>query len=115
MTTMTLETKPVPLSADANNVLRVGGTRVPLDRVVYAFNEGASAEEIVMRYSTLELADVYAVVAHYLNHKAEVDNYLDERRNQAAHIREEVEQRSPQDGIRARLLARRDDREPDAA
>ena len=112
---ITLETKPVPLTADAHGVLRVGSTRVPLDRVIYAFNEGASAEEIVMRYSTLDLADVYAVVAHYLNHKAEVDRYLDERREQAARVRAEVERRFPPDGIRARLLARRDNREPDAA
>ena len=111
---ITLETKPVPLTADAHGVLRVGSTRVPLDRVIYAFNEGASAEEIVMRYSTLDLADVYAVVAHYLNHKAEVDGYLDERREQAARVRAEVERRFPPDGIRARLLARRDNREPDA-
>ena len=112
---ITLETKSVPLTADAHGVLRVGSTRVPLDRVIYAFNEGASAEEIVMRYSTLDLADVYAVVAHYLNHKAEVDRYLDERREQAARVRAEVERRFPPDGIRARLLARRHDREPDAA
>ncbi len=112
---ITLETKPVPLIADAKGVLRVGSTRVPLDRVIYAFNEGASAEEIVMRYSTLDLADVYAVVAHYLNHKAEVDRYLDERREQAARVRAEVERRFPPDGIRARLLARRDNQEPDAA
>lgn len=115
MMTLTLETKPVPLAADSNGVLRVCGTRVPLDRVIYAFNEGASVEEIVMRYSTLDLADVYAVVAHYLNHKTEVDRYLDERQGQAARIREEVERRFPQDGIRARLLARRSDREPTAA
>ena len=115
MTTLTLETKPVPLAADAHGVLRVGGSRVPLDRVVYAFNEGASAEEIVMRFSTLDLADVYAVIAYYLDHKAEVDAYLAERQQQATRTREIVELRSPQDGIRERLLARRADREPHAA
>lgn len=112
---LTLETKPVPLAADAHGVLRVGSTRVPLDRVIYAFNEGASAEEIVMRYSTLDLADVYAVVSHYLNHKAEVDRYLDERQEQATRVRAEVEQRFPSNGVRARLLARRNDQEPSAA
>ena len=104
---LTMETKPVPLTADAHGVLRVRSTRVPLDRVIYAFNEGASAEEIVMRYPTLELADVYAVIAHYLNHKAEVDRYLGKQRGQAARVRAEVERRFPPDGIRERLLARR--------
>lgn len=32
--------------ADADGVVRVGGTRVTLDTIVFAFEEGATAEEI---------------------------------------------------------------------
>ena len=35
---MSQTTTTVPLSADEAGVLRVAGTRVPLDSVVYAFN-----------------------------------------------------------------------------
>ena len=88
-------------------MLRVGKTRVPLDTVVYAFSQGASAEEIVMSYPTLELGDVYAVINYYLHDRAEVDAYLSHRAAEASRIKEENEKRCPQNGIRARLLARR--------
>jgi len=85
----------------------VGKTRVPLDTIVYAFNEGASVEEIVMSYPTLDLPDVYAVVNYYVHNRSEVDQYIQEREAEAAQIREENEKRFPQAGIRARLLTRR--------
>jgi len=103
---LVIQAPPVPLRTDQDGVVRVGKTRVPLDTVVYAFNEGASAEEIVMSYPTLELADVYSVVNYYLHNQTEVDAYISERQTEAARIREENEQRFPQKGIRARLLAR---------
>ena len=87
--------------------MRVGTTRVPLDTVVYTFNQGASPEEIVMRYPTLDLGDVYAVVNYYLHRRAEVDAYLSRRDADSARIRGENERRFPQENIRARLLARR--------
>ena len=104
---LVIEAPPVPLRTDECGVLRVGKTRVPLDTVVYAFNQGASAEEIVMSYTTLDLGDVYAVVNYYLHNRTEVDAYLSQREAESACVREENEKRFPQDGIRARLLARR--------
>jgi uncharacterized protein (DUF433 family) len=104
---LVIEAPPVPLKTDAQGVVRVGKTRVPLDTVVYAFNQGASAEEIVLSYPTLELADVYAVVNYYLHNRPEVDAYLSQREAESARIKEENEKRFPQNGIRARLLARR--------
>lgn len=104
---LVIEAPPVPLRTDATGVLRIGKTRVPLDTVVYIFNQGASPEEIVMSYPTLTLIDVYAVVNYYVHNRDEVDRYISEREAEAAHIREENEKRFSQAGIRARLLARR--------
>jgi hypothetical protein len=87
--------------------MRVGNTRVPIDTVVYAFNQGATPEEIVMSYTSLELGDVYAVVNYYIHNRADVDAYLSKREAEATQIRAENEKRSPQEGIRARLLSRR--------
>ena len=47
---------PPPLLVDADGVVRVGQTRVTLDTVVTAFLEGATAEEIVEQYPSLQLA-----------------------------------------------------------
>lgn len=104
---LVIEAPPVPLRTDEHGVLRVGKTRVPLDTVVYAFNQGASAEEIVMSYPSLELGDVYAVVNYYLHNRTEVDAYLSQREAESSRIRNENEKRFPPKGIRARLLARR--------
>ena len=37
---LTIDAEPVPLQADADGVVRVGGTRVTLDTIVVAFQQG---------------------------------------------------------------------------
>lgn len=96
----------VPLRVDQDDVVRVGGTRVTLDTVVTAFEQGATAAEIVDRYSVLSLADVYLVLGYYLHHRTEIETYLQARQQQAAEVRRQNEARFPSDGIRERLLAR---------
>jgi uncharacterized protein (DUF433 family) len=57
----------------------VAGTRISLDSVVCAFNRGESPEQILEGYPLLgSLARAYGAVAFYLDHKAEIDKYLDE-------------------------------------
>ena len=99
--------EPLPLTTDDHDVVRVGNTRVTLDTVVYAFQDGATAEEIVHQYPSLHLADVYGVVAYYLRHKMEIDVYLERREQQAIELRALHEARYNSVGIRERLLARR--------
>lgn len=105
--TLPLMADPLPLHTDRHGVIRVGGTRVPLDTVVYAFNEGCTAEEISLRYPTLELADIYSVISYYLHHRDEVDGYLKEREREAEELRLKIEAQFDSRGIRERLLARR--------
>jgi len=96
-----------PLSPDADGVIRVGKTRVTLDTVIAAFNEGASAEEIVQQYPGVTLAEVYATVAYYLLHQADVDAYLRTGELAADQVQAENEKRFNPIGVRDRLLARR--------
>ncbi|GIL11330.1 MAG: hypothetical protein BroJett038_00500 [Chloroflexota bacterium] len=49
----------VPLQTDESGTIRVGGTRVLLDLVIFAFRQGATPETIVEQYPSLALADVY--------------------------------------------------------
>jgi uncharacterized protein (DUF433 family) len=104
---MTISAEPIPVATDDSGVIRVGGTRVSLDSVVYAFADGSTPEEIVQQYPTLDLADVYAVITYYLKHREEVEGYLQIREAQRAEIRNEIESRFDPRGVRARLLARR--------
>jgi uncharacterized protein (DUF433 family) len=105
--TETLVAKPPPLRLDADGVMRVGGTRVTLDTVVGAFEDGASPEEIVWAYDSLNLADVYAVIGYYLHNREEVEEYLRARSELAQEVRRLNEARSPMAGVRERLLARK--------
>lgn len=106
---VTLETwtEVLPLRTDADGVVRISGTRVTLDTVVEAFNEGATAEEISSQYSSLDLADIYAVIGYYLRHREEMTAYLDRRRGEVADVRREIERRFDPRGLRERLLALR--------
>ena len=100
-------TELIPLTTDADGVIRVTGTRVPLDPIVASFESGATAEEISHRYPSVALADVYSVIAYYLRHDAEIRTYLDRRKRQAGDVRAENERRFDPTGLRGRLVARR--------
>lgn len=99
--------EPVPLRIEADGTVRVGKTRVTLDILVGAYNMGYSAEKIARSYSTLQLADIYAVLSYYLRHREEVDAFLREREAEAEELRRKIEELCPPDGFRERLLARR--------
>ncbi|MFN3761659.1 MAG: DUF433 domain-containing protein [Anaerolineae bacterium] len=104
--TLAIATETVPL-VTVDGVIRIGKTRVTLDTVVSAFLDGATPEEIVHQYPSLDLADVYSVIAYYLRWRDEVDVYLRQRQEQAEEIRKQNEARFDPSGIRERLLARR--------
>jgi uncharacterized protein (DUF433 family) len=100
-------TEVIPLEVDPDGTVRVGKTRVTLDTVIAAFTEGATAEEIVQQYPSLQLADVYHVIGYYLRRPSEVDAYLQQRRAQADAVRQQNEARFDPHGVCDRLLARR--------
>jgi uncharacterized protein (DUF433 family) len=105
---MPIQALAVPLYDDGQGGLRIAGTRVLLERIVHAFQDGATPEGIVQSYDTLPLADVYVVLAWYLRHKAEVEDYLRKRAEVAEAIRRMIETKQPDRAeLRARLLARR--------
>jgi uncharacterized protein (DUF433 family) len=105
-------TATVPLFTDPHGAIRVLGTRVTLDSIITAFRAGATAEEIAQQFPTVALADVYLIIAHYLNYTSEVDEYLFQRQAEAAALKREVELRLDPVGVRARLLARRNAPQP---
>ena len=98
---------PVPLRVDETGTIRVGPSRVTRELVVSRFDQGESPEEIVSGFPSLQLADVYAVVTYCLQHRPEVEAYLQEQQRRAAKVRKLIEARFDQHGLREKLLARR--------
>jgi uncharacterized protein (DUF433 family) len=104
----TVQAEAPPLYEDAAGALRIGDSRVLLELVIRAFQDGATPETIVQRYSTLALRDVYTVIGYYLRHSSEVEEYLTRRERKAEEVRQRIESQQGDLGeIRARLLARR--------
>lgn len=87
--------------------MRLAGTRVSLDSVVYAFVEGATPEEIAQSFPTLDLAAIYSVIGYYLQNRAEVEQYLARRAVEREEIKRETEALFNPLGLRERLLARK--------
>lgn len=104
--TLTLERQTIPLTEDQHRVMRVGQTRVTLETVIHAFEQGHTAEEIVSHYPALKLADVYAVIAYYLNHRAEVHAYLQQQEAAAKKVWTQLEAKTEYQSFRERLIAR---------
>lgn len=103
----TVVTEQIPIATGMDGVMRVRGTRVTLDSLVFAFQEGATAEEIAQQFPPVSLADVYQMIGYYLRHAEDLEPYFARRRSEAAETRRMNEARWPADGIRERLLARR--------
>lgn len=106
---LNINAEPVPLYPDADGAIRVGESRVTIETVVRAFQEGSGAEDIVSAYPTLDLADVYTVIGYYLRHKEDINAYIEEREKEADELEKEIRDAQPvDDGLRAKLLARRE-------
>ena len=103
----TLIAEPPPLYVADEGVVRVTGTRISLDTVIGAFQNGCTAEQIAYKYSSLNLADIYAVISYYFRHRQAVEAYLAQQRQETKDARQEVEERFSPTGVRERLLARR--------
>jgi uncharacterized protein (DUF433 family) len=111
--TLTLQADPVPLQMDEHGTIRVANSRLTLDVLIEEYEAGASPEAIVQGFDTLQLADVYAVLAYYLRHRDEVATYLCRREEEAEEIRQKLHSEGMTwPGARETLLSRRVEGEP---
>lgn len=98
----------LPLKKNAGEeIIRVGGTRVSLDTIIYSFKDGQTPEEIVQQYPVLDLPDVYQIIAYYLKNEQEVIDYLEEREKEAKELRARNEKEFDLKEVRSRLLTRK--------
>ncbi len=106
--TLVLKSEKPPLREDETGAIRVGNSRVLLEIVIRAFQDGASPESIVSQYSTLTLSDTYGAIAYYLKNKNAVEEYLDKREELAESVKQRLEAIQPDlSQIRSRLLSQK--------
>jgi uncharacterized protein (DUF433 family) len=103
-----LEKEAPPLKEDQSGAIRIGRSRVLLELVIHAFQDGASPESIVQRYPTLSLSDTYSTIGYYLRHQEEIQHYLQHREQVAEVVREKISGiQADAAEIRVRLLAQK--------
>jgi uncharacterized protein (DUF433 family) len=95
-----------PFSWDEVGGIRVGSSRVTLDSLLASYHNGATPEEIAIQFSVLRLEDIYTTIAYYLNHRQEIDSYLEQRSQQAQQLRQQLSQEHNLVDLRQRLLTR---------
>jgi uncharacterized protein (DUF433 family) len=101
------EVVSIPLETNQQGVIRVKGTRVSLDSILHAYyNEGATAEEIVLRFPTCTLENIYTIISWALNNPDFVSEYLALQAARRDQLEEEIKQKYPPNGLRERLLSR---------
>jgi hypothetical protein len=64
-------------------------------------------EEIVEQYPAISRGQIHAVIAYFLAHTSEADDYLRIRGRRVAEVRQANQRRFDPAGISARLMARR--------
>src|SRR5258706_15166965 len=102
-----LESKQsVPMSAAEDGTIRIGNTRVSLESVVLHYEQGATAEEIVLRFPALRLADVHSCLAYYLNHHDELHEYMTRQQKNAQELQGRFAADPAQQRGRARMRER---------
>lgn len=97
----------IPLTRWADGSIRLGNTRVLLEMVISAFNEGSTPEEIVISYPTLKLAEVYGTITYYLENRTQIDAYIAQRTTEADQLWATIETDENQKSLRKKLLARK--------
>jgi hypothetical protein len=79
MPELKFESERPPLRVDPDGSIRIAKSRVLLPVLINAYRDwGWGAEQLARQYPTITLAEAHGVVAYYLNHRAEVDAYVDE-------------------------------------
>ena len=106
-----LDPPPSVLQMDESGTIRVAGTRITLDTLIGAYKRGDTPQEIAEGFPSLGLAVIYSVIAYYLHHQAELDQYLEEGEREAEKHRQDFENDPKNTTFRAKLIARRDARQ----
>jgi uncharacterized protein (DUF433 family) len=89
----------------APNDIRLKGHRIGIESVLYEYIHNAQTpEEIVVRFPTLSLEQIYATILYYLHNKAQIDAYMTEWIEHGERMRAEQERNPTPAMLRLRRL-----------
>jgi uncharacterized protein (DUF433 family) len=80
------------IRTDEHGAMRIGQTRVSLDSVVIAFQQGHSPGTIRQQYPSLSLEEVYGAITFYLANRETVDQYLERQQKLWDDLRQKADE-----------------------
>jgi uncharacterized protein (DUF433 family) len=80
-----------PLTQWEDGSIRITGSRVPIDSILYHFKLGSVPEQIVYMFEGLRLTDIYGVITYYLTHQEAVEKYLREQQAKEDAVLQQLE------------------------
>lgn len=95
-----------PLTIGDDGTIHVKGSRVTLDVIVHQFKQGATAEQIIEDFPSLNLRDIYGAIYYFLDHEEEVEEYLNKQKDAAAETHKLIESNNDSRALRERIRAR---------
>lgn len=79
------------LELDEKGRLRIAGHGLPVDYIIAEHVKGATAEQMTQDYwPYLKLAELYAALAYYYDHKSEIDERIDAETREFDRLRAEA-------------------------
>jgi uncharacterized protein (DUF433 family) len=100
-------TQTVPLKQWEDGSIRIDGSRVPIESILYHFKQGATAERIQDSFPSLTLREIYGAIFYYLENIETVEEYLRQQEEAAEEGKRFIEQHFDTKDLRERILARR--------
>ncbi len=102
------------ISLDERGVAYIAGTRIKVRHIAIARTEqGMTAEEMQEAWPHLSLAQLYAALAWYLDHKAQVDEEIAEADRYVEDLRARQPNPLTREMLEARLRERTDSGRPE--
>ncbi len=80
---------------ERNGEYYVAHTRVPIGVVITAWERGDTPERIVQQFPSLSLADVYGVIAYFLDHEEDLRTHFARLRDEYERAREAARAERP--------------------
>ncbi|MCP9495245.1 MAG: DUF433 domain-containing protein [Pyrinomonadaceae bacterium MAG19_C2-C3] len=103
-------TSHAPLMVSEDGTIRIAGSRVNLETIIYHFKQGATAEQIQEDFPSLSLREIYGAIFYYLEHTTDFEEYAQRQEAGIAETRRLIETCLKADNggdLRERLRVRR--------
>jgi len=100
-------TDDTPVAPDSGGTIRVKGSRLIIDLIVFRYQEGDTVEEIHESFPTVSVEQIQKTLSWYLANQSEVDDYIRMRDKEAEILRREIESQSANKALREKLQRRK--------